>query len=590
MNQSESGIQRMLGAEGANWISFSGHSSQGVRDQNQDAFIVKSPLSSDELTYKGILGCIADGVSCSEQGQRASHTAVTQFVSDYYSTPVSWSVKHAVMKILKPLNYWLFSQGKPHLQHNGMITTFSAIIFKSNTAHLFHVGDSRIYRYRDQQLTLLTRDHQRIGIGTNGVLTRALGMDEHLEIDYQSCLLQAGDRFVLTTDGVHEFIPDEQLQPLLCQSLPITCLSEQICQAALERGSSDNTSCIAFEILNLSKYDLLEHQQILLARNIPPALSEGHVIDHFQVLKVLYEGSRSHLYLAMDKIANQKRVIKVPSLNAQDERATLQRFANEYWIASQLQNPRIMKMYPCPATSDYLYQICEYIEGVTLRQWMLDNPCPSLRTVREILKEVIAALRVLQRADMVHRDLKPENIMLMHGNLVKIIDFGTVEVKGALEALPEVNQALPLGSVNYTAPEYINTGQATIYSDLFSVAVIGYEMLCGNLPFKSSSQQNIQHARQIKWAYRPIQQSRSDIPLWVDLAFAKATSPQPNQRYSALGDFITDIYSPNMALSKRTENRPLLKRNPLLFWKCLALFASVLSVIEGLLLLSQRIQ
>ncbi|WP_413702379.1 PP2C family protein-serine/threonine phosphatase [Psychromonas sp. KJ10-10] len=138
---------------------------------------------------------MADGVSCSNNAQQASQTSVTQFMDDYYSTNESWDVKKSAGKVLSSLNAWLYHHSKGDARHNGLITTFSSIIFKSTTAHIFHVGDSRIYRYREGVLTQLTKDHSRVTHGNNNVLIRALGMDCHVDIDYRSVSLQQGDIF-----------------------------------------------------------------------------------------------------------------------------------------------------------------------------------------------------------------------------------------------------------------------------------------------------------------------------------------------------------------------------------------------------------
>ncbi|GAM74871.1 serine/threonine protein kinase [Vibrio ishigakensis] len=143
---------------------------------------------------------------------------------------------------------------------------------------------------------------------------------------------------------------------------------------------------------------------------------------------------------------------------------------------------------------------------------MYDNPKPSLQQARSILDEIIKALRVFQRADMVHRDLKPENIMITPSGEVKIIDFGAVKVKGLEEISPESQDTVPLGAVNYIAPEYLNTGKANLVSDLFSVAVIGYEMLTGELPYKPTTNQNLNAARHTKWVCRSLSDYRDDIP------------------------------------------------------------------------------
>lgn len=564
-------------------VDHSGSSSKGMRTQNQDAILVKIPDQHDALTHKGIVACIADGVSCSSHSQKASHTAVLQFINDYYATPDSWSIKHAASKILTSLNSWLFVEGtKNGLTHNGLVTTFSCIILKSNHAHLFHVGDTRIYRLRDNKLRQLTTDHQRINFGKNAYLTRALGMDSKLDVDYQIVSLSEGDRFILTSDGVHDFIDESALTEFfrLDHNINLDDLSREICNQALVNGSQDNLSCLILDITQLPQHSALEYQQHTLSKTIPPAMKAGNQIDNYRVDKVLYEGARSHVYQVTDLSSNKSMVLKAPSIHYSDDKVYLTHFANEGWIGAQINSDRVMKVYPTPRTTKFIYQLCEQVEGITLRQWMYDNPQPDLQSVREIIAELIRAVRVFQRADMVHRDLKPENVMINPTGTVKIINFGSVKASGLEEIIPESFEAIPLGAINYIAPEYLQTGDATTTSDLFSVAVICYEMLTGQLPYKEVKIQNLQSARHIKWQYRPISQFRDDIPAWVDLALKKATHSLPQRRHVALSEFIADLYTPNKSLQIEVQESPLIRRNPVLFWKATSLMASLVALAE----------
>lgn len=258
---------------------------------------------------------------------------------------------------------------------------------------------------------------------------------------------------------MHETLTHEEIKQQISSADSSEALSQALCNNALFKGSTDNVSCTVLNVKELPSFNLTEYQTALLANNIPPALHQGQSLDHFEILDTLYEGPRSHVYLAFDRQKGGNVIIKAPSLNYSDDPETLKRFANEQWFSTQLDSRRVMKMYPRPVHSKFIYQVCEYIEGITLRQWMHDHPNPPLDSVREILDGIVKAVRVFQRADMVHRDLKPENIMITPNREVKIIDFGTVEAKGLREIQQEEATSFPLGSVNYTAPEYINTGK-----------------------------------------------------------------------------------------------------------------------------------
>ncbi len=585
-------VQRQPQASKSLELCVGGYSGTGTREINQDAFAVKVPTLHSEKKYKGITACIADGVSCSDKSQNASQISVSQFISDYYSTPESWSVKMAASKVLTSLNSWLFQQNsQQELRHNGLITTFSAIIFKSTSAYIFHVGDSRVYRYRDGQLQRLSKDHTRSIYGKNSILVRALGMDSQLDVDFQRVDLQLGDLFLLSTDGIHDSLSEQQLTEQLAglsrQSLTAKQLEFAACDLAAlasEQGSSDNLTCLLLQVSNLPLLDVNELYQRLTHLRIPPALHPGNEIDRFVIEKVLHEGARSHVYLAQDRENSQKVVLKMPSLNFVDDLVYLDGFAKERWVGRKLNDARIMKILPRIKSSPFLYHICEYIDGITLRQWMYDNPHPPLEVAREMIKNIISCARVLQRAGLVHRDFKPENIMIMADRSIKIIDFGTVQIDALDEIAAAPAEEQPLGATDYIAPEYLNGEKATTFSDLFSIAVIGYELLSGELPYKSLQTQSLQRVRDMQWKYRSINQFRGELPNWIDPVFKKATHPIAGQRYQALSEFTTDLTTPNPELIKGIAQAPLLERNPVAFWKGLSLLLFIIVVIESLLL------
>ncbi len=573
-------------------LCIGGYSDAGRREANQDAFAVKVPTSHSEKKYKGIVASIADGVSCSSNGQQASHTSVTQFIHDYYGTCESWSVKLSASKVLNSLNSWLYQHSsKDELRHNGLITTFSAMVFKSTTAHIFHVGDTRIYRYRDGCLKQLTKDHARCAYGKNSFLTRALGMDSHLEIDFQSTAVRVGDIFLLSSDGIHDYLSRQVLTAHLdsikqenSTATEFEQLAETISKDALNKGSSDNLSCLLLKVQNLPISDINELFKRLTSLIIPPAMRTDNEIDNFKIERVVHQGTRSHVYLAREKSSQKQRILKIPSLNFVNDLVYLDGFAKEQWVGQKLKHPNIMTIFPKSESSPFLYHICEYIEGITLRQWIYDNPKPSLEDAREIIKNIVSAVRVLQRSGMVHRDLKPENIMLSENKEITIIDFGTVKIDGLDEISPAPSAEEPLGAVDYIAPEYLNGGQTSFLSDLFSIALISYELLCGELPYQSNNS-SLSRARLNQWKYRPIKQFRADIPDWLDAALRKASDPVAQKRYGAMSEFITDLFTPNKTLLKEREQFSLIERNPVRFWQSLALLFFAVALLELFVLL-----
>lgn len=564
-------------------VSVGGYTTAGSKQQNEDAFAAKLPASQGVVNYKGIVACVADGVSCSENAQQASQTSVTQFIEDYYSTPDSWSVKKSAGRVLTSLNSWLFHHGQQSdLRHNGLVTTFSGVVLKSNTAHLIHVGDSRIFRLRGKELEQLTRDHCHQQYGRKSFLTRALGMDSHLEVDYHQVPVEVGDLLVMTTDGVHEWMSSAQsLELLSAASGDLEELATRIVDQALANGSDDNLSCLLLRVENLPAADVDEVHRQLTQLVIPPVMDEGNRIDRFEVQRIIHSGTRSHLYLVKDADSGRELVLKAPSDNFAEDAQYLDGFIREQWVGRRLNSPFVMKIYERPHESPFLYHLCEYVPGISLRQWMHDNPSPDFDTVRTMVESIIRGVRVFQRMGMVHRDLKPENVLITPQNKAVIIDFGTVLVDGLEEISTPLEEEVPVGSVDYIAPEYLRGDKGSHASDIFSIGVMAYEMLTGKLPYKTSAEQQRNPQRYQDWNYKSAQIARKDVPLWMDLALEKACAEAPGERYGAMSELLSDLTTPNSSLLADHQNAPLLKRNPLLVWQSISALLLLLVLIQA---------
>ncbi len=573
-------------------IAYGGHTTAGVKERNEDAFAAALPAS--QLRYsKGAIAAVADGVSCSDNARVASQTSVATFIQDYLSTPETWDVKTSASRVLAALNSWLYYQGQLALtRHNGFVTTFSSVILRSTTAHVLHCGDSRIYRYRDGVLRQLTTDHSLVQGNGEETLTRALGMDTELKVDYQQRSLRVGDLLLFTTDGVHGSLKQEELAAALAALVAQAATGgeganaqlEQTARAlidkALHAGSSDNLTCLLARVLELPVDNIDEAHSKLTELAIPPALEPGNKLDGYTITKILHSGSRSHLYLATHPRFRQKFVLKAPSQNFAEDPQYLEGFLREQWVGRRVDNPGVMKIHEPVPDSKFLYHICEYIEGTTLRQWMYDNPQPDLQKVRTLIKQIAASLRVLQRLGMLHRDLKPDNIMLTPAGEVKLIDFGTVQVSGLQDIASPLREEVPVGTADYMAPEYLLGEKGEYRSDIFSFGVIVYEMLTGALPYKAPPTDTSRIRDYDRWQYRSATEVRKDLPAWLDLALGKACAPRPSQRYAALSEFLHDLEVPNQQLLATQENKPLIEKHPVRFWQVVSLVLFVLLVLS----------
>ena len=301
--------------------------------------------------------------------------------------------------------------------------------------------------------------------------------------------------------------------------------------------------------------------------------SEGYTI-----VRELQASARSHIHLAVDNASGQQVVIKTPSVDLRDDPAYLDRFLLEEWVARRIDSAHVLKPCRNERPRRHLFVAMEYIDGQTLTRWMSDHPRPDLDTVRSIVEQIAKGLQAFHRKEMLHQDLRPDNIMIDRTGTVKIIDFGATHVAGLAEGTREARADALLGSLQYTAPEYFSGAGGTAQSDLFSLAVIAYQMLTGQLPYGLQVTQVRGPGDLHKLHYLPARGTRRDLPAWVDAVLRQALQPQPAKRHEALSAFVHDLRSPSPQ-HLRSERAALIERDPARFWRGLALLLALAVVV-----------
>jgi serine/threonine protein phosphatase PrpC len=550
-------------------ISVGQFSDKGAKETNQDfhgVLIPDEPL----LSLKGISIVLADGISTSKVSRVAAESAVKGFLTDYYCTSESWSVRTSAQRVLEATNSWLHSQTRSQYAYDkdrGYVCTLSAMVIKSTTAHLFHIGDSRIYRLSGNTLEQLTNDHRIVISSEQSYLGRALGVNPQIEIDYQMVRLEPGDVFVLATDGVYEHLSARRIAKAINEgAADLDAAAKAIVGQAYDAGSDDNLTVQIVRVDQLGESAASEVFGQPSELPLPPLLEARMVFDGYRIVRELHGSSRSHIYLAVDVETDAVVTLKIPSIDLRDDPAYLKRFLMEEWVARRIDSPHVLK--PCLPSRrrNFLYLVSEYIDGQTLTQWMIDNPAPALETVRDIVEQIAKGLRAFHRKEMLHQDLRPDNIMIDNTGTLKIIDFGSTRIKGVAEAEPSGVRDDILGTLQYTAPEYFLGEAATSRSDLFSLGVITYQMLTGKLPYGAQAAQARTRAQFGKLRYRSAALGDRGVPVWVDGTLERAVHPNPAKRYDSLSEFLFDLRQPNVNYVTSSA-APLIERNPLLFWK-----------------------
>lgn len=528
---------------------------------------------------------LADGISSSSVSREASEAAVRGFLESYYDTSQALSVKKSAQQVLQAVNSWLHSQTRQspfryEEKDRGYVCTLSALVLKSTTAHVFHVGDTRIYRLRDGALEQLTQDHRIVVSAEKSYLSRAMGVESRLDLDYQAQHLDRGDVFVLATDGVYEHVNARFIANAVTDHAGVLDVAARaIVTEAYDRGSTDNLTVQIVRVDELPDAEAREVQQLVAELPFPPALAPRSELDGYRILRELHVSARSQLFLAQDTHQRDDAVpvvLKTLSTELRGDPAQVDRFLMEDWIAQRIDSAHVVRRRDSGRRKTALYNITEHIDGQTLAQWMIDNPRPDLAIVRDIADQLARGLTAFHRLEMLHQDLRPANVMIDRSGTVKIIDLGSTRVAGVAEGRAADSPEM-LGTVQYTAPEYFLGEYGTPRSDLFSLGVIVYQILSGRLPYGAEVPRARTRAAQGRLTYRSVLDDKRDIPRWIDEVLRKATHVDPARRYAEPAEFAHGLRHPDAAWLER-RRQPLIERNPVRFWQliCVLLLIALL--------------
>ena len=549
-------------------VSIGQYSTAGIKQQNQDFHGVYLP-EGHVLKQKGIACVIADGIGSSNVSHLAAETAVGSFLSDYYSTSDAWSTQTSAERVIRATNSWLYAQTQQSQgrfdKDRGYVCTLSALILKQQQAHVFHVGDSRIYRIRDHEIELLTHDHRVWLSSREHYLSRALGAGYRIEIDYRNIELKEKDIFLLMTDGVYEFVTDQQLLDLILVDADLNQLAKAFVEKALEQGSDDNLSLQVIHVEQLPELNQFHIQQDYV---FPQQLSKGEVFEGYVIDKILHQNHRSCLYLAHDT-QQQPLVIKTLGVDLQQDKNAVEQFQLEDWVSKRLKHDNLMQCYPHNTEKKYLFQCYEYLQGETLAQWLHRQEKPlNLDEILPILQQTALALNAMHRLEMLHQDIRPKNIMVINAEnalKIKLIDYGSTAVRGLVEINPK-NANRALGTLAFMAPEYFIDHSPSVHSDQFSLAVMAYYLFTKQLPYGTDLARCNSLKQMKKVQYHSIRKYRPDLPIWLDKILGQALSIEPIHRFEALSELIHNLMHPSKELLN-SKPPAIIERDPLRFWQ-----------------------
>lgn len=265
----------------------------------------------------------------------------------------------------------------------------------------------------------------------------------------------------------------------------------------------------------------------------------GTVLDgRYAVKEVIGTGGMSVVYKAEDTQEGRLVALKVLKEEFVREPKSRRRFLNESRAIAMLSHENIVDVLDVNFEGDVQYIVMEYLEGPTLKEYMVEHGALDVYDALHIVEQILSALKHAHERGVVHRDIKPQNIILVDGNeTVKVMDFGIAHVQN-YSTITISDKAI--GTVHYISPEQAKGRPADERSDIYSTGVILYEMLTGKLPFDADSAVSVA-LMQVQQKAVPPSQIVPDIPPAVEHIVMKAMRKNVEARYQNAGEMLEDI-------------------------------------------------
>ena len=544
-------------------LSIAQASAIGPREENQDATRLVTP-AAELAASKGYLLALADGVSQCADGGLAARASLQALALDYYATPPTWGVAQALDRLLLAQNRWLRANGGGQ----PLLTTLSALVLRGQRFTLAHVGDCRAYRWSDGQLRRLTQDHVWDQPGMQHVLKRALGLDEHLLVDYLEGELQQGDSFALLSDGIWSALDERQIASVLRETPDLEDAASTLVRMAHLAGSQDNASAVLVRIEQLGATSLGDTLAQLQQWPLPPALRSGQAFEGWQVESVLGQSRQSLLYRVLDR-QQQPWLLKTLPTHREQDSAAQQGLLLEEWFLRRVAGRCFPEVHP-GSQRQHLYYLMREYPGQTLAQLFEQQGPLSLPQWLDIARQTLRAVGMLHRRNILHRDIKPENLHLGNDGQVRLLDFGLAYCPGLSE---DGAHDLP-GTPSFIAPEAFQGQAPAVQQDLYAVGVTLFYLLTGHYPYGEI--EAFQHPR--FGAPASAARLRPDVPEWLERNLAQAVSADPRQRFETAEQWLL-LLEQGEHQPQALRPRPLLEREPLKVWRGLALLSLLLNLI-----------
>ncbi|MCF4994599.1 protein kinase [Pseudomonas syringae] len=544
-------------------LSFAEASATGPRAENQDALRLVTPNAALAAS-KGYLFAIADGVSQCADGGLAARSTLQALALDYYATPQTWSVAQSLDRLLLAQNRWLQANGGGQ----PLLTTVSALVMRGRRFTLAHVGDCRVYRWHADTLQRMTEDHVWEQPGMQHVLKRALGLDQHLVLDFLDGELHDDECFVLLSDGIWSTLNDTAIAGILRDQPDLHSAAHTLVAAAHLAGSQDNASALLVRVDAVGEASIGDALIQLQQWPLPPVLKPGRMFEGWQVHSIVRQSQQSLLYRVLDGQGQPWLLKTLPVRLAEDPQAA-QALLSEEWFLKRVAGRHFPEVHAL-SQRQHLYYVMREYSGATLAQRHQEDGSLPLALWLDVAERLLRAVGLLHRRQIFHRDIKPENLLLGDDGELRLLDFGLAYCPGLSEDAPST---LP-GTPSYIAPEAFHGDPPSARQDLYAVGVTLFFLLTGHYPYGEI--EAFQRPRfgtpASATRYRP------DVPEWLAQCLERGVMADPQQRFETAEEWLL-VLERGERRSLSVRPRPLLEREPLKVWRTLALVSLIANLV-----------
>lgn len=486
---------------------------------------------------------LCDGVGSAQEGAMAAKKVTFHIINNFKNIPKIWSIEKAIKEFITSINSILYTQSIHEYERPEYVTTVTVCVIKGNRLYGANAGDSRIYLLRDNKLNQLSHDHNEDGM--DNVLSNAVGISPNIEIFYFENNIQKDDKILLCSDGLYSLMSNDTLS----KNIPNGAYyMVKKASSLVEDNLPDDTSAIVLEVLQADQIELMKNLNL----EIPEKLKKGDVIDGYKLTLSLIQNDRTWVC----KKNEQEYIIKFAPYEALENEEILDLYIKEAWNAKRLKAGFFPKSF-IPKHRTARYYLMTKLEGMNLKQYLKKRHL-SIDEAINLAKTLISMGEYLLKFNLVHGDIKPENIIVMQRDgkrIFKIIDFGSIT-----EVFTLTNKA---GTPSYLAPERFKESAINERTEIFSIGVTLYESLTGTFPYGEIEPFQNPTFGSVK---KP-QKLNNNIPNWFESLILRAISTDENQRYSNYSYMKFELEHPLKVKPYFDKKTPLLKKDPLAFYK-----------------------